>query len=89
MVEKVKKPRAKKSAKKEENIMDLLPSEQLQVLKSLSEEVGNKCSEILVKAKADCDVILKPCCLKIRSYALIVPLDYQEQDFIEKETDKV
>ena len=80
MTEKVKKPRVKKVPKKEEISMDLLPSEQLQVLKSLSEEVGNKCSEILVKAKADCDIILKPCCLKIRSYALIVPLDYPEVD---------
>ena len=86
MTEKVKKtPRAKKTVKKEENVMDLLPSEQLIVLKNLSEEVGKACSDILVKAKADCDKILNPVCLKLRSYALIVPMDYPEVDLEEKE----
>ena len=93
MEEKVKKPRAKK-AKKIEDIsntvevpldvskrerkvnIQLLPSDQWE---ELSKQLGQKCSDILEKAKFDCDQLLNIYGLKLRNHTLIVPADYPEE----------
>lgn len=81
------KPRTKKAPKKEipdnpkererkVNLDSLLPSQ----LEEMSIALGEKCSEIILKAKADCDRILNVYGLKLRPYTLIVPLDYPDED---------